>query len=362
MKSKLLYNGINENDKIENRQVEIIMKMSDVAKLANVSPATVSRVLRQPDLVSEDTKQKVLQVIEEMNYKPHMIASQFRTKETKIILVVVPDITRPFFSEVLRGIEHTAVENGYQVILGDTENDIEREKEYIDLLYKKQADGALLLTARMSRESLEKLSNQFPIVLACEYVDGLDIPTVSIDNVSSARKVTEHLIKLGHTRIAHITGPMNIILSRDRLGGFQQAMKNHHLKVNPEFIQEGGDYGIDSGYDQMVNLLSLENRPEAVFVFNDEMALGAVKAIQDHGLSVPRDIAVVGFDNLKIASIFHPHITTIDQPKYEIGKMATNLLLTLMKGGTVEKKKFVLEDKLIIRESCGSELEKSLNA
>lgn len=120
---------------------------------------------------------------------------------------------------MLRGIEHTAVENGYQVILGDTENDIEREKEYIDLLYKKQADGALLLTARMNRESLEKLSNQFPIVLACEYVDGLDIPTVSIDNVSSARKVTEHLIKLGHTRIAHITGPMNIILSRDRLGG-----------------------------------------------------------------------------------------------------------------------------------------------
>ncbi|MED3984932.1 LacI family DNA-binding transcriptional regulator [Peribacillus simplex] len=341
------------------------MKMSDVAKLANVSPATVSRVLRQPDLVSEDTKQKVLQVIEEMNYKPHMIASQFRTKETKIILVVVPDITRPFFSEVLRGIEHTAVENGYQVILGDTENDIEREKEYIDLLYKKQADGALLLTARMNRESLEKLSNQFPIVLACEYVDGLDIPTVSIDNVSSARKVTEHLIKLGHTRIAHITGPMNIILSRDRLGGFQQAMKNHHLKVNPEFIPEfiqEGDYGIDSGYDQMVKLLSLENKPEAVFVFNDEMALGAVKAIQDHGLSVPEDIAVVGFDNLKIASIFNPHITTIDQPKYEIGKKATNLLLTLMKGGTIEKKKFVLKDELIIRESCGSKLEKSLKA
>lgn len=337
------------------------MKMSDVAKLANVSPATVSRVLRQPDLVSEDTKQKVLQVIEEMNYKPHMIASQFRTKETKIILVVVPDITRPFFSEVLRGIEHTAVENGYQVILGDTENDIEREKEYIDLLYKKQADGALLLTARMNKESLENLSNQFPIVLACEYVDGLDIPTVSIDNVSSARKVTEHLIKLGHTQIAHITGPMNIILSRDRLGGFKQAMMNHQLKVNPEFIQEG-DYGIDSGYDQMVKLLSLENRPEAVFVFNDEMALGAVKAIQDHGLNVPEDIAVVGFDNLKIASIFSPHITTIDQPKYEIGKKATNLLLTLMKGGTVEKKKFVLKDELIIRESCGSKMEKSINA
>ncbi|MDQ7864779.1 substrate-binding domain-containing protein [Peribacillus frigoritolerans] len=168
---------------------------------------------------------------------------------------------------MLRGIEHTAVENGYQVILGEIRRTTLSGKRNTSICYiKKQADEALLLTARMNRESLEKLSNQFPIVLACEYVDGLDIPTVSIDNVSSARKVTEHLIKLGHRRIAHITGPMNIILSRDRLRGFQQAMEKHHLKVNPEFIQEG-DYGIDSGYDQMVKLLSLENKPEAVFVF-----------------------------------------------------------------------------------------------
>lgn len=331
------------------------MKMSDVAKLANVSPATVSRVLRQPDLVSKETKQKVMEVIKELNYKPDMSASQLRTRETKIILVIVPDITSPFFSKVLRGIEHTAVENGYQVILGDTENDIEREKDYIDLLYRKQADGALLLTARMNKENLENLSKKFPIVLACEYLDNLDIPTVSIDNVSSARKATEHLIQLGHTKIAHISGPMNIILSRDRLKGFQQAMTHNHLKINPAFIQEG-DYGIDSGYDQMMKLLSLDNHPDAVFVFNDEMALGAIKAIQDHGLIVPDDIAIVGFDNLKIASIFSPLMTTIDQPKYEIGQKATKLLLTLMKGGTVEKKKFVLKDELIVRESCGTKI------
>lgn len=331
------------------------MKMSDVAKLANVSPATVSRVLRQPDLVSKDTKQKVMDVIKELNYKPDMSASQLRTGKTKIILVIVPDITSPFFSKVLRGIEHTAAENGYQVILGDTENDIEREKEYIDLLYRKQADGALLLTARMNKDSLENLSKNFPIVLACEYIENLNIPTVSIDNVSSARKATEHLIQLGHTKIAHITGPMNIILGKDRLKGFQQAMTHHNLKINPAYIQEG-DYGIDSGYDQMVKLLSLNNLPEAVFVFNDEMALGAIKAIQDHGLVVPDDIAIVGFDNLKIASIFSPLMTTIDQPKYKIGQKATDLLVTLMQGGTIEKKKFVLKDELIVRESCGTKI------
>lgn len=329
-----------------------MMKMRDVAKRANVSPATVSRVLRQPDLVSKETKEKVMRVINELNYKPHMIASQFRTRETKTILVVVPDITRPFFSEVLRGIEHTALQNGYQVILGDTENQVEREREYIELLYRKQADGAVLLTARMDRDSLEELSSQFPIVLACEYMDGLDIPTVSIDNISSARKITEHLINVGHRKIAHICGPMDIILSRDRLRGYKQAMMGHDLLIDPSWVQEGDD-GLDSGYNQMVKLLALEDRPTAVFVFNDEMALGSIKAVKDHGLRVPEDIAIVGFDNLRMASLFTPYMTTIDQPKYEIGQKATDLLLTLLKGGSIDRKKFVMKDELIIRESCG---------
>jgi LacI family repressor for deo operon, udp, cdd, tsx, nupC, and nupG len=335
------------------------MKMSDVAKLANVSPATVSRVLRQPELVSEKTKQKVLGAIKELNYQPHKIARQFRTKETRIILVVVPDITSAFFSLVLRGIEHTAVENGYQVILGDTENNVEREREYIDLLFQKQVDGMVLLTARSDKTHLEKISNQFPMVLACEYIDGLDVPTVSIDNVSSARKVTEHLIKLGHTKIAHITGPMNVILSRDRLRGYEQAMMKYDLNIDPAFIQEG-DFSIKSGYSQMVNLLSLENPPTGVFVSNDEMALGAIKAAKDSGIKVPEDIAVVGFDNLKIVSVFEPYITTINQPKYEIGKKAMDLLLKLMKGETLQKNKFVLKDELIIRESCGFQSVKNL--
>lgn len=328
------------------------MKMSDVAKKASVSPATVSRVLRQPDLVNKKTREKVLRVIDELNYKPHMIASQFRTQETKTILVIVPDITRPFFSEVLRGIEHTAVKNGYQVILGDTENNIEREKEYVELMYKKQADGVLLLTARMDSKSLKQLADSFPMVLACEYVDELDIPTVSIDNISGARKLTDHLINAGHKKIAYISGPMNVILSRDRLRGFQQAMAQYDLPVDPSYIQEG-DYEIESGYNQMVKLLALEDPPTAVFVFNDEMALGTIKAVQDHGLKVPEDIAVVGFDNLKMATIFSPQMTTIDQPKYEIGQRATDMLLTLMKGGSLKKKKIVMKDELIIRESCG---------
>ncbi|MGQ4665372.1 LacI family DNA-binding transcriptional regulator [Metabacillus halosaccharovorans] len=326
------------------------MKMSDVAKLANVSPATVSRVLSNPDLVSKETREKVMEVINKVNYKPHIVARQFRTKETKIILVVVPDITSAFFSKVLRGIEHVAVQNGYQVILGDTENDTEREQEYINLLLQKQADGMVLLTARQDKTQLEEIAEHFPMVLACEYMDGLNVPTVSIDNISSARKATEHLIQQGHTKIAHITGPINVILSRDRLRGFQQAMMSHDFEIDSAYIQEG-DFTFESGYHQMLKLLALETPPSAVFVFNDEMAMGVIKAVKDSHLSIPEDVAVVGFDNIKMSSVIEPNLTTINQPKYEIGKKAMELLLKLINGESLQKKKFVMKDELIVRES-----------
>ncbi|MCM3413182.1 LacI family DNA-binding transcriptional regulator [Metabacillus litoralis] len=326
------------------------MKMSDVAKLANVSPATVSRVLSNPDLVSKETREKVMEVINKVNYKPHIVARQFRTKETKIILVVVPDITSAFFSKVLRGIEHVAVKNGYQVILGDTENDTDREQEYINLLLQKQADGMVLLTARQDKAKLEEIAEHFPMVLACEYMDGSNVPTVSIDNISSARKATEHLIQQGHTKIAHITGPINVVLGRDRLRGFQQAMMSHDLEIDSAYIQEG-DFSFESGYNQMLKFLALETPPTAVFAFNDEMAMGAIKAVKDSNLLVPNDVAIVGFDNIKMASVIEPNLTTIDQPKYEIGKKAMELLLNLINGEELQKKKFVMKDELIVRES-----------
>lgn len=330
-----------------------MVKMSDVAKLANVSTATVSRVLTKPDTVKEVTKQKVLGAINQLNYQPNMVARQFRRKETNIILVVVPDITNQFFSRVLRGIEHTAVQNSYQVIVGDTENDVDSEYGYLDLLRQRQAQGAILLTARMDKHHLAEISSEFPVVLACEYIEGIDIPTVSIDNISGARKVTEHLIKLGHTQIAHITGPLNVILSRDRLKGYEQALNNRSLKIDPVYVQEG-DYTYESGYNQMQKFLALEIPPTAVFAANDEMAIGAVKAVKASGKRVPEDVAVVGFDNIKISSIFEPSITTIDQPKYKIGIKAMDLLIKQINKKPLQKKQNVLSDKLIIRDSCGS--------
>jgi LacI family transcriptional regulator, repressor for deo operon, udp, cdd, tsx, nupC, and nupG len=328
-----------------------MVRISDVAKLANVSTATVSRVLSNSGNVKKETAEKVLEAIQKLNYQPNMLARQLRKLETKTVLVVVPDITNTFFSKVLRGIEHVAIENGYQVLLGDTGNNIERERGYLNILRQKKADGMILLTARLEPHLLEEIASEFPVVLACEYLEGSTIPTVSIDNISSARKATEHLIHLGHRRIGFISGPLNVILSRDRLKGFRQAMAQHGIPVESYLIQEG-DFSFESGYNMMMKFLALDQPPTAVFAANDEMAIGAIKAIKSKGLRVPDDISIVGFDDIQFASIYEPALTTISQPMFEIGKKAMELLIKLINKDKLEKSQYILEDQLVIRETC----------
>jgi LacI family transcriptional regulator, repressor for deo operon, udp, cdd, tsx, nupC, and nupG len=326
--------------------------IKDVAKLANVSTATVSRVLRNAGNVTEETKRRVLEAIEALNYQPNVLGRYLRRMETETVLVIVPDITNPFFSKVLRGIEAVALERGYQVLLGDTQNDVQLEEQYLNVLPQKQVDGMIFLTARTRKELMEEMSRQFPIVLACEYLEGTDIPTVSIDNISSARKATEHLIGLGHRRIAHLTGPMDVILSRDRLRGYYQALAQHDIDVDAALVQEG-DFSFESGYNVTLKLLALEKPPTAIFAANDAMAIGAIKAVRHRGGRVPEDVAVVGFDDIQMASIFEPGVTTIAQPMFDIGKQAMKLLLQLIDGEEVDRRQFVLPDRLVIRESCG---------
>ncbi|TLS32342.1 LacI family DNA-binding transcriptional regulator [Geobacillus thermoleovorans] len=328
--------------------------IKDVAKRANVSTATVSRVLRNAGNVTEETRQRVLEAIEALNYQPNVLGRYLRRMETETVLVVVPDITNPFFSKVLRGIEAVALKHGYQVLLGDTQNDVRLEEQYLNLLPQRQVDGMIFLTARIRKELVEEMAEQFPIVLACEYLEGADIPTVSIDNISSARKATEHLIRLGHCRIAHLSGPMNIILSRDRLRGYQQALAQHELEADAALVQEG-DFTYESGYNLTLKLLALEKPPTAIFAANDEMAIGAIKAVRHRGGRVPDDVAVVGFDDIQMASIFEPSLTTIAQPMFEIGQKAMELLLALIEGTSARRRQLVLPDRLVIRDSCGGE-------
>ncbi|MDM5340437.1 LacI family DNA-binding transcriptional regulator [Fictibacillus enclensis] len=325
----------------------------DVAEQANVSIATVSRVLSKPETVAEETMKKVMKVIELLNYQPNAAARQLRLSETTTILVVVPDITNTFFSKVLRGIESVAIENGYQVLLGDSANNAERGKGYLNILRQKKAAGMILLTAGIEAKIVEKIALEYPVVLACEYLEGVNVPTVSIDNVSSARKATEYLIHLGHKKIGLISGPMNSVLGRDRLKGFYQAMAQYNVKVEPELVQEG-DFSYETGFNMMLKLLAYSQTPTAVFAANDEMAFGAINAAEQKGLSVPRDISIIGFDDIQFSAIFKPALTTVSQPAFQIGTKAMDLLLRLMTKQRFSKTKtqYILENQIITRDSC----------
>ena len=327
--------------------------ISDVAKKAGVSTATVSRVLANTDSVTPKTRERVMAAAEALNYKPNALARNLRVSSTRAILVVVPDISNPFFSEILRGIELVANKSGYQILLGDSDNTLEREVEYLDFLRQRQADGMIMLTARMDQSLLESIAAQYPVILGCEYFDeGSAINTVSVDNIRAGYKAAEHLIKLGHKRIGYISGPEGIVLSRDRLKGFQKAMSDYGLQPD-ELLIEVGSFSYDSGWTAMDRFLALEVGSTAVFAASDEMAIRAIKPARKAGLDVLKDLAVVGMDNIKFASIFEPSITTIAQPMCEIGCTAMELLLKVINKEAIPQKKVVLKDELIVRESCG---------
>ncbi len=338
-----------------------MVKMRDVAKLANVSVATVSRVLHNPETVKEVTRMKVLSVIKDLNYQPNMLARQFRRNETNIILVVVPSIMNTVFSGIIEGIEDEAARHGYRVLLGNTNRKVENEYDLVELLKQKQTDGMILLSERMDSNYIKSLSEEYPLVLATAYIEGLRVPSVSIDNVSSSREAVEHLIRLGHKEIAHITGPLHFAISRSRYQGYKQALMQNNIEVRNMLVQEG-DFTFESGYNQMLKLMAIEKTPTAIFAANDEMAMGAVKAAKELGLNVPRDIAVVGFDNISFSSIFDPALTTVAQPLFEMGQKSMKLLLQQIQGVPLLKAQYILECDFIVRESCGGKSnEKVLN-
>ncbi|MDQ0297945.1 LacI family repressor for deo operon, udp, cdd, tsx, nupC, and nupG [Salibacterium salarium] len=329
--------------------------IKDVAKQANVSVATVSRVLSKADTVSEKNTQSVLEAVEKLNYKPNALGRYLRTAHTKTILVVVPDITNPFFSNVMKGIQTLANEREYDVLVMDAEHAHFDTMKCFDMLEQKQVDGLIMLTSRFDQQTLIDLSAEHSIVLACEYLEGTTIPTVSIDNVSAARKMTEYLIDLAYTNIAHITGPMETVLGIDRLRGFKQALQARTIPVKTSYIQEG-DFSVDSGYNVMFKLLAMEDRPDAVFAANDEMAMGAINAAKAFDLKVPEDIAIVGFDDIRMASMFTPQLTTVSQPTFDIGQKSMSLLLDLLNKEPLTQSQFVLENTLMVRDSCGHHL------
>jgi LacI family repressor for deo operon, udp, cdd, tsx, nupC, and nupG len=308
-------------------------KIADVARLAGVSVATVSRALATPEVVSETTRERVLAAVREIGYTPNIAARNLRARKSMMVLVVVPDISNPFFADVLRGIDEALAAANYGLIIANLGQRPEQEARYVNLALAGQVDGVLLLCGHMLAGGGRKLTDSpLPIVAACEIIPGADFPQVEVDNRAAARAAIEHLIGLGHRRIAYLSGPRANILDRARAEGYAEAMAKAG-PTDPAWIVEG-DFTFQAGIKAAKALAALPsaNRPTALFAANDEMAIGFIKAARGLGLAVPENISVIGFDGIDYADFCEPTLTTVYQPRRTLGAVAADLLIGLMTG------------------------------
>lgn len=325
----------------------------DVARAAGVSAATVSRALEKPDTVAEKTRRRVMEAVASCGYTPNIQARNLRKRETRLVTVLIADVTNPFFNEIVRGVEQVARAHGYSVLLADSANDPGQEAAYGTLLAARRTDGMILLNGRLPvglPPEGARGARPPPIVVACEYLTDRNLPTVQIDNVEAARMATQHLIDQGHRRIGFITGPMGNVLSRDRLQGHRDALRGSGLPLEKSLVA-AGDFSIQSGIATAQHLLGLPERPTAIFASNDEMAFGAIRAARDRGMQVPRDLSVMGFDDIRFAAYVDPPLTTVRQPGLEIGRTAMAMLLCILTGEPVEPRRVVLPTELAVRAS-----------
>ncbi|MGB9678422.1 MAG: LacI family DNA-binding transcriptional regulator [Thermoanaerobacteraceae bacterium] len=322
----------------------------DVALKAGVSVATVSRVINNSPSVSKHARENVLNAIKELNYYPNLLGRNLRRSKTSMILALMPNVSNPFYARIVKGIEDIGHKNGYSVMICNTESDINREKIYLELLKNRLADGVIFMAPVMNKDELTAIGESYPVVECCEYIEGAGVSYVSIDNFAAAYKAVKHLITLGHKRIGMISADNNFVSTIQREAGYKKAIEDAG-NVFDEGLIKKGDYSFKSGLRISKQFLSLADRPTAIFAISDIMAIGAIRAIKEEGLKVPEDFAVVGFDDISFASMYDPMLTTISQPKYDLGCYAMELLLKQIKDGLKERENIILEHELIIRES-----------
>ncbi len=328
-----------------------------IANILGISTMTVSRALNNRPNVNEKTRKMVVETARELGYFPNHIAKSLVLRKTDTIGVVVPEITHSFFPEVIRGIEEITYRRGYQLILTHSAENSSREEDALTTLTSMQVDGLLISTAQTVEDYgiYQQIINRgLPLVFYDRCVKGIGASCVSLDDEESACLVTEHLIQHGYKKIAHLSGPERVLIGKARLNGFEKALRNNQIPFNQKLVVEAGLQEQD-GYVAMKKLLSLpkDEWPRAVVAVNDPAAFGAMKAINEVGLSIPGDIAIVGFSDDIRAELIEPPLTTIRQNAYEIGKKAVEKLLDLIENKESGIEEIVVKGELVIRRSCG---------
>ncbi|MFY4774560.1 catabolite control protein A [Metabacillus sp. RGM 3146] len=324
----------------------------DVAREANVSMATVSRVVNGNPNVKPTTRKKVLEAIERLGYRPNAVARGLASKKTTTVGVIIPDISSTFYSELARGIEDIATMYKYNIILSNSDQNQDKELHLLNTMLGKQVDGLLFMSGNITKELVEEFKRSpVPIVLAASLDMEEETASVNINYEQGAFDAVTMFAEKGHKRIAYVSGPMEEPINKyKKLEGYKRALEQAGLEWNEDLIFEG-DYTYDSGIEAFEKLEELQDRPTAVFVGTDEMALGVIHAAQDKGYQIPNDLEVIGFDNTRLATMVRPLLTTVVQPTYDIGAVAMRLLTKLMNKEKVEDLTVELPHRIEVRQS-----------
>jgi len=325
--------------------------IQDVAKRAGVAPITVSRVINNNGYVSAKTRQRVEAAIRELDYIPNALGPSLRTKRTMTLALVLSDLTNPFWTTVARGVEDAANNQGYHIIVGNTDESPQKQEEYLTFLMKKQVDGFLVVP--VSARSMDILQNRrVPFVVIDRHIPDEQMDNVRGDSVTGAYDLTWHLLQLGHQRLAIISGQPWHSTAEDRVSGFLQALEESGVTNPPQIYW--GNYDQTTGYEFAQRILQTTPRPTAIFAANNFIAIGVMRALRDAQVQVPEDISVVSFDDLPAAITIDPFFTVASQPAYEMGQQAAQLLLLRLEGeGPPDPQEIVMPVEIIVRRSSG---------
>ena len=324
--------------------------MRDVAERAGVSTSTVSHVINHTRFVTPALTDRVRAAMAELGYQPNVLARSLRRKETLTLGMIVPDSSSPFFAMMVRAIEETCFQQGYSVVLTNSEEDPARELSNVSVLLGKQVDGLIFVAVGMGNDDLRRVLRSVPVVVVDRDLPGIEIDAVLVDNLGGGYQATQHLIELGHRRIACITGPSATTPSAERVIGYYRALGEAGIPADESLVVRG-DFQFGSGYAGAKALLTRPDPPTAIFVCNDLMAVGAISAAAELGYCQTADLSIVGFDNITLAAYTTPSLTTVAQPIHEIGRLATEMLIQRIQTPNMPYQRRVLPTRLVIRKS-----------
>jgi LacI family transcriptional regulator len=334
--------------------------IKDVAARAQVSWATVSRVLNNNPSVDDALRSRVLEAVQSLGYQPNPSARRLRRRSSDVVGLLISDIQNPFFLSIIRGVEDAAYAHQFSIVLCNSDEDQPKQQRYLHVMAAERVGGIIISpTFNTDAASLDRLSKAgIPIVVLDRLIDGLASDTVKVNNVQGARDAVQHLLGLGYRRIGLINGPLHLTTGQERFQGYQAAHQAAGLAVSPALVRFG-DFRAESGYQLTRELVHLPERPDALFVGNNLMTLGALRALRESGLRVPQDMPVLGFDDMPWSSELSSPLTAISQPTFELGQEAVNLLQRRLTDPDAPYRTVVLQTRLIVRESCGARLRQS---